>query len=60
LVTVLQTSGLVEKTETVPIDHTLVNCSNEIIALVKKIVNAKDKEKLNDLKNLVSKLEELL
>ncbi|MGX7686847.1 hypothetical protein [Flectobacillus sp. BAB-3569] len=60
LVTVLQTSGLVEKTEAVPIDHTLVNCSNEIIALVKKIVNAKDKEKLNDLKNLVSKLEELL
>lgn len=60
LVTVLQTSGLVDKTEIVPIDHTLVDCSNEIIALVKKIVNAKDKEKLNDLKNLVSKLEELL
>ena len=60
LVTVLQTSGLVEKPETVPTDNILINCSNEIIALVKKIVNAKDKEKLDDLKNLVSKLEELL
>ncbi|MDI9866498.1 hypothetical protein QM480_19305 [Flectobacillus sp. DC10W] len=60
LVTVLQTSGLVAKIEAVPADHTLVNCSNEIIALVKKIVNAKDKEKLEELKNLVSRLEELL
>lgn len=60
LVAVLQTSGLVEKPETVPSDTILINCSNEIIALVKKIVNAKDKEKLDDLKNLVSKLEELL
>ncbi len=60
LVTVLQTSGLVERVETVPTDHTLVNCSNEIIALVKKIVNAKDKERLEELKKLVGKLEELL
>jgi hypothetical protein len=60
LVTVLQTSGLVAKIEAVPADNTLVNCSNEIIALVKKIVNAKDKEKLEELKNLVSRLEELL
>lgn len=60
LVMVLQTSGLVERVETVSTDHTLLNCSNEIIALVKKIVNAKDKDKLEELKKLVGKLEELL